>query len=227
MLGVIFDFNGTLFMDADKHLKAWSKIVYEMRGTKLQDDEMDKFHGQRNEAIIQMLSDHTIDSEQAAIISKRKESLYRDLCREDSDSLILVPGAIELFEELKKNKIPMSIATASIKENVEFFIETFDLHQWFPSEMIIYDDGILKDKTEMFHKAAHAMNVPIEECLIFEDSISGIKFAQDVACGKVIAISSIGKEAQYESLHVDGIINNFLAFDFNQYFGENGHESKS
>lgn len=226
MLGVIFDFNGTLFIDSDKHLKAWSKIVYEMRGTKLLDDEMDKFHGQRNEAIIQMLSDGTIDSEQAVVISKRKEALYRDLCREDSNSLILVPGAIELFEELKKNNIPMSIATASIRENVEFFIETFDLHRWFPNEMIIYDDGILKDKTEMFYKAAHAMNVSIEECIIFEDSISGIKFAQDVACGKVIAISSIGKEAQYESLHVDGVINNFLAFDFKQYFGEIGHESK-
>lgn len=30
--GVIFDFNGTLFFDSDKHVLAWGKMAEELRG---------------------------------------------------------------------------------------------------------------------------------------------------------------------------------------------------
>ena len=33
MKGVIFDFNGTLFLDNDKHVLAWNRISQELRNT--------------------------------------------------------------------------------------------------------------------------------------------------------------------------------------------------
>jgi len=54
--GVIFDFNGTLFFDSDKHESAWKKISSEIRGYPLSDEEIaSKIHGRINKTILEYL----------------------------------------------------------------------------------------------------------------------------------------------------------------------------
>lgn len=44
--GVIFDFNGTLFFDNDKHIKAWGAISQLIRGYGISDQELhEHFNG--------------------------------------------------------------------------------------------------------------------------------------------------------------------------------------
>ena len=38
--GVIFDFNGTLFFDNDKHVLAWNEISRLLRGCDITDEEL-------------------------------------------------------------------------------------------------------------------------------------------------------------------------------------------
>ena len=38
--GVIFDFNGTLFFDDDKHVLAWGEISRLLRGRDITDEEL-------------------------------------------------------------------------------------------------------------------------------------------------------------------------------------------
>ena len=41
--GVIFDFNGTLFFDNDKHVKAWGAISRLLRNKDITDKELQTF----------------------------------------------------------------------------------------------------------------------------------------------------------------------------------------
>ena len=54
--GVIFDFNGTLFFDNDKHVKAWGAISQLLRNKGITDEELhEHFNGVPNPQIIQYL----------------------------------------------------------------------------------------------------------------------------------------------------------------------------
>ena len=46
---IIFDFNGTLFFDNDKHVLAWGKISKLIRGRGISDEELhEQFNGTPN-----------------------------------------------------------------------------------------------------------------------------------------------------------------------------------
>lgn len=180
--GVIFDFNGTLFLDNDKHVKAWSRISRELRGRDITEDELQTYmNGRPNKAIVAYLSRNQISDEEAEQLSLKKEQYYREYCQEDTEHFHLIQGAAELFSELKKREIPFTIASASIKPNIDFFVRSFHLDQWIRPEDIVYDDGTYADKTEMFRKAAAILQVPVENITVIEDSLAGVEAS--LACG--------------------------------------------
>ena len=132
--------------------------------------------------------------------SQKKEEYYRKFCKEDKDSFHLVDGVCEFFDYLKEKGIPFTIASASIKENIDFFIESFGLDRWIKPEDIIYDDGTYENKIMMFKKAAHILGVDISDCLIIEDSLSGIENAYKAGCRNIIVIDSANKKDEYQKL---------------------------
>ncbi|MEY8380636.1 HAD family phosphatase [Ileibacterium valens] len=175
MKGVIFDFNGTLFLDNDKHIKAWSKISRELRNKDITEEELhQKMNGKPNKLIIRYLNGGKEDKKLEEKYSLLKEQYYREFCKEDTENFHLIDGATELFDHLKDRNIPFTIASASIKPNIDFFVESFGLDRWMDSEKIVYDDGTYEDKVEMFKKASKLIQVPLSEITVIEDSLAGI-----------------------------------------------------
>ena len=212
--GVIFDFNGTLFYDTPFHNTAWQRMVKELTNTDLDDDLRVKMHGKNNRDILHCINKN-ISDEDITSYSKRKEAIYRDICLENPDKLHLVNGAIELFNYLKEHNIPFTIASASIKENIDFFVKTFNLDRWFDLNKIIYDDGSHNNKISMFNKAAKLIDVDINDCIIFEDSKSGIAFAKEVSAGMVVGIGNSFNDLI--SYGADCCIKDFTEFECEKY----------
>ena len=159
--GIIFDFNGTLFFDSKKHLEAWREFSHRLRGTAFTDDEMRKYmFGRTNEDIIAYAIQKRPTKEQVEKYGKEKEALYRDMCRKDLDNFKLAPGAVEFLDWLKENNIPRTIATMSEKDNVDFYIEGFNLAQWFDVNKIVYSDGTMRGKPapDIYEIAAAKLN---------------------------------------------------------------------
>ena len=191
--GVIFDFNGTLFFDSEKHVLAWGKMGKELRGSEIGLEEMQAhFYGVPNNRAIGYLLQKECDEAELTKYSELKEAYYRDFCREDKETFHLVAGCHEFFDRLVEEKVPFTIASASIKPNIDFFVESFELAKWFDPEKIVYDDGSFENKVKMFLYAAEVIGVPIEECLIFEDSDSGIRDAYAAGCRNIVVVDSMG-----------------------------------
>lgn len=213
---VIFDFNGTMFYDSAYHNQVWKDIYKEYRGVELTDEELaSSIHGRNNEKIIEFMTEGKLSQAENEALSKEKEARYRKLCREHPETTVLAPGLIEFLNELKKRNIPFTIASASIKENIDFFISTFHLDTWMDPSLIVYDDGSYPDKVSMFQTAAKHLQVPIEECLIFEDSDSGIRFAKGAGAKGIIAINSTQDKERYAKFpYVLAVLNDYVDFPY-------------
>ena len=201
MKGVIFDFNGTLFLDHDKHVKAWNQISQLLRHCPITKEELfTKFNGVPNDVIISEMLAGEGTKPQIQKYSALKEEYYRAYCQKDPASFHLTSGAYDYFQSLQKRHIPFTIASASIKENIDFFISSFHLDDYFDISQIVYDDGTYQNKVAMFIKAAHNIGVDISDCLIYEDSISGIQSAYEAGCHEIIVIDTAGQKDTYQKL---------------------------
>ena len=212
--GVIFDFNGTLFFDNPKHILAWSKISMEIRRHGISEEELhEHINGVPNNKVVEYMFDGKCSLEQMEKYSELKEQYYREFCKQDEESFHLVEGAEEFFDYLKEKEIPFTIASASIKPNIDFFVESFHLDRWIDPNLIVYDDGSYENKVAMFKKAADNIGVDITQTMIIEDSMSGILNAYKAGCEHIVVMDSANKKEEYEKLlGVVQVIDSFKDF---------------
>ena len=211
--GVIFDFNGTLFFDNDKHIVAWGEISKMLRGRGITEEELlEHFNGVPNQKIITYLLGREGIAEELETYSRLKEEFYRRFCLEDKEKFHLVEGAVEFFNDLKEKEIPFTIASASIKTNIDFFVKEFGLAKWINPEDIVYDDGSYENKVTMFQDAAKKLRVDIKECMIVEDSVSGIYSAYLAGCRNIVVIDSSNRAEEYRAL--PGVVKVIQNFNF-------------
>lgn len=205
--GAIFDFNGTIFWDTAFHDRAFD-IFLEKYGIKFTDEEKRiKIHGQSNPDIMRAIFGNQLTNSEVHDFGEEKELIYRQLCVND---LKFAPGVEDLFDFLSINEIPMTIATSSGIENVDFYFEHMNLNRWFRIEKVAYNNGTLKGKPDpaIFHLAAEKLNLLPLETVIFEDSLAGIVAAERAGAGKIYIVNSYGEN--YNHFHYE------IITDFNQ-----------
>ncbi|MBD5403291.1 HAD family phosphatase [bacterium] len=219
--GIIFDFNGTLFLDSHLHKLTWREYSKKLRGTPFSDEEMVKYmFGRTNEQIIKYAIGKQPAPEMVEKYGQEKEALYRQMCLEDKPNFHLAEGVEEFLDYLKENNIPRTIATMSDKLNVDFYIKHFHLEKWFDIEKIVYSDGIIPGKPapDIYQIAAKNLNLKPEECIVVEDALSGIESARAAGIGNIIAICSEESPDLYKTIPcVNDIIMSFKDFNKNLF----------
>ncbi|MBD3281041.1 HAD-IA family hydrolase [Candidatus Dojkabacteria bacterium] len=215
---VIFDFNGVLWWDSQLQTQAWKKFSKELRGKEFTDQEIEEHvHGRNNRYTIEFLLGRKVkDEQELEELTQGKESTYRDLCLEQGSGFKLSPGAIELLDFLKENDVPRTIATASEISNLKFFFENLELDNWFELEKVVYDDGSRPGKPapDNFLEAAKRLKHRPEDCIVIEDSSSGIVSAQNAGIGHIIGLGPKEKHEDLEAKGVNETIESFLEFDY-------------
>ena len=188
--GVIFDFNGTLFFDTPLHNKAWD-IFLKKHSLKLNDKEKDrKIHGKNNQEILTNIFSDQLTPGDIRKLSEEKEDIYQSLCLRHK--MNLAPGAVNFIEYLANKGVPYTIATASDLYNLEFYFEHLGLERYFDFSKIVYSDGTVKSKPnpDIFVKAMEILGVSPKTTLIFEDSPSGIKAAENAKAKRIVIVDS-------------------------------------
>lgn len=159
MKGVIFDFNGTMFQDSHLHEKAWFYMVKKYSPKAISDEDIFvHIHGRTNSEILTYFISGDLTNEEIKRMSFEKEAYYRELCLENKDELKLTKGLIGVLNHLKKSEMPMTIATATVKENVEFYFDVFHLGQWFDFDKVTFDDGSFPESRRRIFLSSHQRN---------------------------------------------------------------------
>ncbi len=191
--GIVFDFNGVLFCDADLQVKSWQVIAKNLRGQEMTDDELTThMHGRPNSYVLSYLAGRAIAGQELLDLIQVKESFYRELCLSNPSRLVLSPGARDLLEGLARSNIPRTIATSSEITNLRFFTEHVCLDGWFDVAKIVYDDGIRPGKPapDVYLTAARNIGIAPSECVVVEDAVSGLAAAYAAGIGYIVAIGA-------------------------------------
>lgn len=201
--GVIFDFNGVLWWDGHLQDQAWKAYSATLRGYPLTDEEMDvHVHGRNNRYTLRYLLREEIAGAKLERLSEEKETIYRELCLAQGENFRLSPGASEFLDFLADGQIPCTIASASPISNVDFFVQHLELQRWFDPAKIICDDGLRAGKPapDFFLQAAIELGEEAGDCMIVEDSRSGIKAALAAGAGQIVALGPVQKHASLQAL---------------------------
>jgi beta-phosphoglucomutase family hydrolase len=208
---VIFDMDGVIVRSSPFHKRAWTIFFqkYKLRPSK---DELHKHvHGRTNAEILNYLfgkkKNMTLTREQVYEYAEEKESIYRQAFK---NYIRPTQGLAEFLKLLEKHKIRKAIATSGPPKNVDFVLAELGLKKYFKT--ILTDKHVKKGKPhpEVFLKAAKALKMKPEDCIVFEDSLAGIKAAQRAGM-KVIALSTTHKKS--EIMHADRVFRNFKKMD--------------
>ena len=189
---VIFDFNGTLFFDTEKHIEAWKSYAEQIIGRPLKDEENAAIMGRSNQYILKYLLKRMPTDAETEKMGEEKEAVYRRLCVDDPKTFHLAPGAADFLDNLKAANISVSIATSSPLSNIDFYFDKMCIGKWFDTKSVKYDNGTIKGKPEpdIYIAAMQKLDIPPEKAVVFEDSLSGIQAAHRAGAGKIIAVAS-------------------------------------
>lgn len=215
--GVIFDFNGTLFYDTPQQEKAWREFAWQNFRRDISDQEFKELvHGRNTDFTLEYLAGCNLSKAEVDAYVKAKETVYIDICEKDPQNTHLNSGAERLLDELKERSLPLAIATAAPKINIDYYIKKFNLECWFSLDKIIYNDGTIKGKPapDFYLKAAQALQLDAKDCLVFEDAISGIQAAYNANIGKIVAITTTDMVEKIKRMaELCAVIDSFDNFD--------------
>jgi len=220
--GIIFDFNGVLWWDAHLQEQSWQQFAAEIRGVPFSVEEMaSHMHGRTNQHVLEYLTGRPVIGAELHRLTQQKETIYRQLCLTLGQDFKLSPGAIDLLDFLTAHHIPRTIATASEKTNLDFFIKHLDLARWFNPAQLVYDDGLRPGKPapDIYLQAARNLGLAPANCVVVEDSQSGLQAAYAAGIGHIIALGPVHTHERLRQLQgVSGVIESLQQIPKEQLF---------
>jgi HAD superfamily hydrolase (TIGR01509 family) len=221
-LGIIFDFNGVLWWDQALQELAWRQFAEQEMGITLTSEVMAvQVHGRNIQHTLEYLTGSSLEDDRLKQLSDQKETIYRDLCQAQGDEFKLSPGAVGLLDALAARGIPRTIATASGKENIDFFFESLHLDRWFDRQCTVYDDGSRPGKPapDIYLMAAQNLRLVPSAGVVVEDSLSGIQSAQAAGIGYIIALGPVDEHDFLSGLDgVDQVVENLARIRMRRLF---------
>lgn len=205
-IAFIFDMDGVL-VDSNPFHKISLKQFCKKYGHDLNEEQLrEKIYGRTNKDwIVNVFG--KLSPEKLQAYEDEKEALFRELYKNDIKPL---PGLIGFLDSLNTLSIPRAIATSAPRDNVDFTLSKTKTESYFP---VILDESFVtigKPHPEIYLKTAAALGFKPEDCIVFEDSLSGVKSARSAGC-KVVGISTTHTE---EELHeTDLVVNDFINLD--------------
>ena len=171
--GFIFDLDGVIVDTAKYHFLAWQKLAHSI-GVDFTKEQNEQLKGISRLKSLQKILDWggiilPTKNFNALMSKKNKDYLQYIENMDTSEILVDVPRILKQLEIQNQG-----IALGSASKNAKIILEKVNLKQIF--EAIIDGNDITKGKPdpEVFLKAATALSIKPEDCIVFEDSTAGV-----------------------------------------------------
>lgn len=204
--GVIFDMDGVLVNNMAIHFKAFAAMAERYNLSSEREIDFTHLNGRGNDDIITALFPAELVAEKGIQgLADEKEALYREIYE---PTIKPTAGLVELLGEINGAGLRCAVGSSGPKENVEFVLRRCHIEPFFTAR--ISGDMVTRCKPdpEIFLSAAAALNLAPEECLVFEDAISGVKAAK-AAGMRVIALTTTHTKEQLQKAGAEIIAEDF------------------
>jgi beta-phosphoglucomutase len=198
MDGVIVDSNPT-------HKIALKQFCKEHGYDLSESDLREKIYGRTNKDWLLNLFGN-LDGETIRKYADEKEALFRSLYNDIKP----VPGLLPFLDKLDMLDISRAIATSAPRANVDFTLQKTNTGKYFKT---ILDDSFVtegKPNPQIYLKSAQALGFDPSNCIVLEDSLSGVKAGKRAGC-KVVGITTT--HTREELNETDLVIDDFESLD--------------
>ena len=195
---LIFDMDGVIIHSNPVHREAW--VQYNRRfGIETDDAMLQRMLGRRNDEIIRDFFGGNVAVAEVAAHGAAKEALYREIIGSRVNEA-LVPGVREFLA--RHQDMPVGLATNAEPANVEFLFDRAGLRPFFGAVVDGHQVANPKPHPDVYLKAAELLGVAAANCVVFEDSHSGIQAAR-AAGMRVVGVRTTHDELPGVDLEID------------------------
>ncbi len=183
----IFDMDGTLVDNTPYHFKSWQHLFKKYNMGELSVDTYKKqISGVPIIETLRQLFGDKYDEDGLKKLLDEKEAYYREIY---APFLRPINGLENFLTELKDAGIKMAMASSATMGDIDFILDRIPIRQDF--DAIIDGSRVSKGKPDpqIFLKAAADLHANPADCVVFEDSLAGIK-AANAAGMKVVGITT-------------------------------------
>lgn len=172
--GIIFDLDGTLI----DSLNLWSdidKIFFEKRDIKIDRDLYPEVKGKSYTETVQYLK-KTFNLEESIEKLKKERNI---LAQKFYKKVELKNDVLKFLDYLRDNNKKIGIATSNSRYLANIALTNLKIKKYFSVLITSCDVKKGKPSPDVFLKAAKELDIKPSECIVFEDSIDGVKAAKE------------------------------------------------
>lgn len=182
---VLFDMDGVILDSEPMHVAAFHTTL-KSYGKELADDQYKKhFAGKTDEAGFKDYFKFINESVDLPAIMDAKAKAYLRLA---ADQLVPYAGIPHLLKRLS-TEVPLALVTGSLRDEVDVTLESLGIKECFKVIVTANDVSVGKPGPEGYLKAANLLGKRADECVIIEDSPSGVEAANNAGI-KCIGITN-------------------------------------
>lgn len=108
-----------------------------------------------------------------------RKSKRESLIHKTDDVVHLKDGIRQFLKKLKSHEKKTCLATSTVKEFVDIIVDHYELRTLFDVILTADDVTVGKPSPKIYQTAANRLKVTAEDCVVFEDSKSGIESAKN------------------------------------------------
>jgi len=205
---IIFDMDGVIADTEEYHCKAWIE-TYTKYGIDIDKEYyFNKISGNHHSTSVNIVNSEfktNIDPDTAALA---KGQVAADIAQ---GKIKAVPFVVDFIKEMRKKGVVLGLATSSSFKFAKSVLETLGIEDSF--KVIHSGECVKKGKPnpEIYLKTAKILNVKPENCVVIEDTRSGVESAK-AAGMKCIGFLN-GKNQKEQLAYSDFVINSFEALN--------------
>ena len=181
------------------HHRAWQTKLRELGLEYSLERVKDEIHGVNLEVLERLFGDKYTHEDRLRI-AYEKELAYRDIFAPDLVKHT-VGGALDFIRAAYAQDVPMAVGTAGPEENAFFVIDGLGIRELMGH--VVHSGMVKRGKPdpEVFQQAAEGIGVPLTDCLIFEDSVTGAQAANNAGC-PVVVLTTTHRQEEFAGLEV-------------------------
>jgi len=193
----IFDLDGVIVDTAKYHFLAWKKLANSI-GVDFTETQNEQLKGvSRVKSLEKILAwgNKSISEDEFMELMALKNDDYLSYINKMDENEIL-PDVTKILDFLIQNNQPIALGSAS--KNAREILKKVNLFKKFDTIVDGNDVTKAKPNPEVFLKAAKQLNCLPKDCIVFEDSLAGVKAANIASMISIgIGEKSVLKEADY------------------------------
>ncbi|GAB2775074.1 HAD family hydrolase [Rhabdobacter roseus] len=205
---VIFDMDGVICHTNPYHSQAF-RAFFALRDLSPTDEEFARhMFGKSNSYILKHFLQREVVGEEFLRLEEEKEGLFRKIYEPHVEP---IPGLLELVDDFKAHQVRLGVATSAPRANLDLILSKLPLRDKMGSILASENVTHHKPDPEVYLSSAANLGVEPSQCVVFEDSYSGVSAALNAGM-KVVGVLTTHTPAELPPC--DLYVENYLELNY-------------